>query len=30
MAPIATELGDVNMQAWFVPVYTMCVTMAFM
>ncbi|KAF9891663.1 hypothetical protein FE257_003675 [Aspergillus nanangensis] len=30
MRIIATELGDVNMQAWFVPVYTMCVTMAFM
>ncbi|KAL4896041.1 MFS general substrate transporter [Aspergillus ambiguus] len=30
MAVIATELGDVNMQAWYVPVYTMCVTMAFM
>lgn len=27
---IATQLGDVTMQAWYVPVYTMTVTMAFM
>ncbi|KAF9888265.1 hypothetical protein FE257_008834 [Aspergillus nanangensis] len=29
-AVIATELGDVTKQTWYVPVYTMCVTMAFM
>ncbi|KAL4893690.1 fungal trichothecene efflux pump [Aspergillus ambiguus] len=30
MTVIATELGDVSKNAWYVPVYTMCVTMAFM
>lgn len=29
-AVIATQLGDVTKQAWYVPVYTMTVTMAFM
>ncbi|KFH45113.1 putative transporter-like protein [Hapsidospora chrysogenum ATCC 11550] len=27
---IATQLGDVTKQAWYIPVYTMTVTMAFM
>ena len=30
MFVIATEMGDVNKAAWYIPVYTMCVTMAFM
>lgn len=30
MTVIATEMGDVSKAAWYIPVYTMCVTMAFM
>jgi hypothetical protein len=27
---VATQLGDVTQQAWYVPIYTMTVTLAFM